>query len=128
MDGQVDWEAFDQLLCDRGVTIDRPRGSAHPRYTERIYPLDYGFIPGTSGGDGQPVDVFVGTTTTGLVGVFVTQDAVKGDDEIKLLWNVTPQEVDELAAFLFVGDMGGRYIARLSPDSSRGMPCDADKV
>jgi inorganic pyrophosphatase len=123
MDEHVDWETFDQLIGERGVVIDRPRGSAHPRYTKRIYPLNYGFIPDTIGGDGHPVDVFMGTATTGLVGTFITHDSHKGDDELKLCWNVTPEEIDELSDFLFVGGMAGRYIARLSigtSDAARG--------
>ena len=127
MDDQVDWAAFEQWLCERGVIIDRPRGAAHPRYAQRLYPLDYGFIPATSGGDGQPVDVFVGTVPTGLVGAFVTHDVLKGDDELKLLWNVTPEVIAECSAFLFVGGMVGRYIARASPVSRRGMTGDAER-
>lgn len=40
------------------VQIDRPIGSKHPRY-EHLYPINYGFIPGTRGGDGDEIDVYV---------------------------------------------------------------------
>ena len=60
----VDWAHWERLLRERGIVIDRPRGSAHPRYPDMIYPLDYGYIPGTVGGDGAEVDLFIGTART----------------------------------------------------------------
>ena len=29
------------------VKIDRPIGSSHPKYTDMIYPVNYGYIPNT---------------------------------------------------------------------------------
>jgi inorganic pyrophosphatase len=68
--------------------------AALTRYPDWIYPLDYGFIPGTVGGDGHPVDVFVGTEQTGLRAALV----VRHDDveELKLLWNMSDEEASKL--------------------------------
>jgi inorganic pyrophosphatase len=41
------------------VTMDRPLGSTHPKYPERIYPVNYGYIPGTTSGDGEELDAYV---------------------------------------------------------------------
>ena len=41
------------------VVIDRPLGSVHPRHPDIVYPVNYGNIPGTSSGDGAPVDAYV---------------------------------------------------------------------
>ena len=41
------------------VHIDRPLGSAHPRYPDLRYPINYGYIPGTLSGDGQPIDAYL---------------------------------------------------------------------
>lgn len=41
------------------VVIDRPLGSHHPRYFDLIYPINYGYIPGILGGDGQEQDCYV---------------------------------------------------------------------
>ena len=38
--------------------IDRPFGSKHPKHGF-IYPLNYGFIPGTVSGDGEELDCYV---------------------------------------------------------------------
>ncbi|HEY7849089.1 MAG TPA: inorganic diphosphatase, partial [Ktedonobacterales bacterium] len=89
-----------RLLRERGVILDRLRGSAHPRFPEMIYPLDYGYIPGTVGGDGAEVDVFVGSGDGGLVAALITHDLGKGDRELKLLWNTTEAESADALAFL----------------------------
>lgn len=40
------------------VRVDRPIGSAHPKFGS-IYPVNYGFIPGTVSGDGEELDAYV---------------------------------------------------------------------
>ena len=41
------------------IKIDRPIGSAHPKYPELIYPINYGHIPNILGGDGEELDVYL---------------------------------------------------------------------
>ena len=38
---------------------DRPLGSAHPRYPEMIYPVNYGYVPGVMAGDNAEQDVYI---------------------------------------------------------------------
>jgi len=40
-------------------TIDRPLGSAHPKYLDMIYTLNYGYVYGVIAGDGEEQDVYV---------------------------------------------------------------------
>lgn len=40
------------------VKIDRKLGSKHPKHGF-IYPVNYGYIPGTISGDGEELDVYV---------------------------------------------------------------------
>ncbi len=54
----------------------------------------------------------MGSCATGLVGVLLTRDALKGDDEIKLLWNLTEEEIEVVVVFLFRGAMTGRVVSR----------------
>ena len=44
------------------IKIDRPMGSKHPKHGF-VYPVNYGFIPGVIGGDGEELDAY-------LLGVF----------------------------------------------------------
>ncbi|MBQ2669014.1 MAG: inorganic pyrophosphatase [Clostridia bacterium] len=39
--------------------MDRPLGSAHPRYPDMIYPVNYGYVPGLLAGDNAEQDVYV---------------------------------------------------------------------
>src|SRR5690349_8189343 len=41
------------------IVIDRPLGSRHPRDPELWYPLNYGYVPGTTSGDGAPIDAYL---------------------------------------------------------------------
>lgn len=41
------------------VVVDRPLGSRHPRRPETVYPINYGYLPGTRSGDGAPTDAYV---------------------------------------------------------------------
>lgn len=40
------------------VKIDRPLGSVHPKHGF-VYPVNYGYIPGTVSGDGEELDAYV---------------------------------------------------------------------
>ncbi len=40
-------------------TIDRPIGSRHPRHSDMVYPVNYGFVDGVIAGDGEEQDVYV---------------------------------------------------------------------
>ena len=42
----------------KGV-IDRPVGSRHPRYSDMIYPVNYGYVEGVIAGDDEEQDVYV---------------------------------------------------------------------
>lgn len=39
--------------------IDRPLGSAHPENSSIIYPINYGYLPNTVGGDGEEIDTYI---------------------------------------------------------------------
>lgn len=40
------------------VQVDRPLGSTHPRFSF-IYPVNYGFVPGTLAADGEELDAYI---------------------------------------------------------------------
>lgn len=108
----VDWQHWEALILDRGIVVDRPRGSSHPRYPAMVYPLDYGYIPNTVGGDGAEVDVFAGSAPTGLHAALITRDRLKDDAELKLLWNVDRCEIEEVQRFLNDGAMTATILWR----------------
>ena len=87
------WKALDELLCCSETVIDRPKGSAHPKYPDYIYQADYGYLKNTSSMDGDGIDVWVGTAAGRYIdAIIVTVDLVKRDSEIKLLISCTEEE------------------------------------
>ncbi len=94
------WDRLDLLISSHKVVIDRPKGSFHPRYPILTYPIDYGYLEGTTGGDGNELDVWRGSDTgLKLVGVVCTVDSKKGDAETKLLVGCTESEIRTVEAF-----------------------------
>lgn len=41
------------------VVVDRPLNSSHPKYPDRIYEVNYGYVPNTVSGDGEELDVYI---------------------------------------------------------------------
>ncbi len=95
------------------MRIDRPRGTAHPRYPDYIYPLDYGYLEGSTSMDGDGIDVWVGSLAERRVGgVICTVDLVKRDSEIKLLLGCTPEEMRIALRTHQTGPQAGLLILR----------------
>ena len=89
------WTEFDALIAGSRIVIDRPKGSMHPRYPEIFYPLDYGYLEGTTSGDGEGIDIWIGSESAGkLKAVLVSVDGVQRDCEIKLLLGCTDAETE----------------------------------
>ena len=94
------WSALDKLVETSNIIIDRPKGSAHPRFTQYIYPLDYGYLDGTSSMDGEGIDVWLGTDPAKqLTALLCTVDLIKRDSEIKLLLGCTEEEIRTVVSF-----------------------------
>lgn len=84
------------------VIVDRPLGSTHPKHKDIVYNINYGFIEGVMGGDGEeqdayilgidyPVDEFVGKVKA----------VINRLDDIENKWVVAPETIsfskDEIA-------------------------------
>lgn len=88
------WEHADQLVAASEIVIDRPRGSPHPRFPDIVYPLDYGYLAGTTGGDGDGIDIWRGSLPClSVTAAIVTIDLLKRDAELKLLLGCTDAEM-----------------------------------
>ncbi|WP_205623709.1 hypothetical protein [Desulfogranum japonicum] len=94
------WARLDKLLRSTKPVIDRPKGSKHPKYPSIVYPLDYGFLEDTSGGDGNEIDIWCGSGDAAkLVAIVCTVDTMKNDTEIKLILGCTEEEIDIINQF-----------------------------
>jgi inorganic pyrophosphatase len=107
------WAALEHLVAQCALVIDRPRGSTHPRFPDLRYPLDYGYLEGTRGGDGAGQDVWVGSLPSwSVTAVIVTVDQAKRDVEVKLLLGCTPEEARGLWKFHNDGAQTGLLLER----------------
>lgn len=86
------WTALDDLVKNTDIVIDRPRGTAHPRYPNFIYKVDYGFLKETASIDGAGIDVWVGTGEKRIDAIMCIVDLMKKDSEIKILIGYTEEE------------------------------------
>lgn len=107
------WEALEDILNNSSVKIDRPKGSAHPRYPNFIYPVDYGFLEGTSSMDGGGIDVWKGTGNNGFDAILCVVDLVKKDSEIKILLDCTREEKEIILRFQNTEKMSAMVIKRV---------------
>ncbi len=41
------------------VVVDRPLGSRHPEFPDLVYPVNYGYVEGVIGGDGEAQDAYI---------------------------------------------------------------------
>ena len=86
------WEALDELVSNSQIVIDRPKGTAHPKYPDVIYRVDYGYLKDTASMDGAGIDVWVGTEEKKVDAIMCTVDLLKRDSEIKILIGCTEEE------------------------------------
>ena len=86
------WNAIDELVNRSEIIIDRPKGTAHPKYPNFIYQVDYGYLKDTLSIDGAGIDVWVGSGEMKIDAIMCTVDLMKNDSEIKILIGCTEEE------------------------------------
>lgn len=110
------WVFLDRLVAEHTLVLDRPRGSAHPRFPALIYPLDYGYLENTTTVDGGGIDVWRGSLPeASLNAVMLTVDLFKNDAELKLLLGCTAEEERLLLDFSNDFAMRAMILHRQSP-------------
>jgi inorganic pyrophosphatase len=97
---RISWDHWEGLIRRNGITIDRPRGSQHPEFSQIVYPIDYGYVNETLATDGGALDLFCGTAGTGLAGTVIAVDHRRGDTEFKLLFDCSPEEIYLVNGFI----------------------------
>jgi inorganic pyrophosphatase len=95
------WEYLNKLVLENEIIIDRPKGTKHPKYSDIVYELDYGYIKNTKAIDGNEIDVFKGSLHNKNVNTIIcTIDLLKHDIEIKILIGCTISEIQKVYKFL----------------------------
>ena len=112
------WSRLASIVSAGSIVVDRPQGSAHPEVPQLIYPLDYGYVTGLRSGDGDDVDVWIGSLKRRVItGVVCTVDAGKRDVEVKILLGCTRAEQRRV---LSLHNRGSHRAVLIRADTSRG--------
>ena len=91
------WTSLDSLLAESEIEIDRPKGTAHPKNSEMVYPVDYGFLKSTNSPDNAGIDIYIGSMKDPIIdAVICTVDLYKKDSEIKILFGCDDDEKDKI--------------------------------
>jgi coenzyme F420-0:L-glutamate ligase/coenzyme F420-1:gamma-L-glutamate ligase len=107
------WHFIDRLVADHTIVVDRPKGSHHPRFPDLIYPLDYGYLDGTTTMDGGGIDVWIGSQGIHPPDAIVLSiDLKKNDLEIKLILGCNREEIRTIVDFLNDHSMRAMLIKR----------------
>ena len=83
---------FSDFINNSEIIIDRPKGTAHPRFPDFIYRVDYGYLKNTASMDGAGIDIWVGTGGKKIDAIMCIVDLMKKDSEIKILIGCTEEE------------------------------------
>ncbi len=95
------WQKLDTLLMSGDLSLDRPKGTRHPQYSNLIYPVDYGYLHGTITGDPEQVGVYKGSIDVFQAdAIVVCADILKKDLEVKILVGCTEKEIQGILEFL----------------------------
>jgi inorganic pyrophosphatase len=111
----VFWNYLELLVANHIIVIDRPQGSTHPRYPDLVYPLDYGYLEGTTSTDQEAIDVWVGKGSSHeavhplpkvISALILTVDLGKNDTEVKIALDCTEEEIQTILSFHNSNKMG----------------------
>lgn len=120
------------------VRIDRPKGYVQKGKDkegepwERVYKVDYGFLPGTQGGDGDGLDVFLGPDEKADPAYLVYQKKDDGSfDEFKLMLGFKD---GSSARACYVDHIPSKFLGKMEPLSLNvvraltGQPLDEEAI
>lgn len=118
MNGEF-WEFIEDLVTNSPIIYERPKGSFHPRYPDRSYPVDYGYLQGTNSVDVGGVDIWIGSSGEKKVnGVLCTVDMLKKDTELKIVYDCTPEEINLILRFINAKHMRAIYLDRNNEEAT----------
>jgi len=107
------WEFLQDLVDTSQIEFDRPKGSIHQRFPNNPYPVNYGFLCGTTSLDSGGVDIWVGSLGENkVVGVLCTVDLLKRDTELKIIYDCTEEEIKSINIFVNIEQMRALCIKR----------------
>lgn len=107
------WDYVDQLVRGSRIDIDRPRGTASSQRGGKPYPVDYGYLAGTTGSDGAGIDVWAGSgDRMRISGTICTVDLLTRTTELKIMLGCTMEEMQAVVEFIDDDNNGLLFLSR----------------
>ena len=104
------WQKLDTLYLSGDIVIDKPKGSTHPKYSNLVYPVNYGYLKAD---DMEVIKVYKGSRSVMQVdAITVCVDILAKDIDIKLLIGCTEEEENTILGFLNQTDFQKTIIVR----------------
>ncbi|MBB5183491.1 Inorganic pyrophosphatase [Catenisphaera adipataccumulans] len=95
------WQKLDSLVLSGTLKIEYPKGSAHERYHNLIYPVDYGALSDATSPEAEKVYAYKGSENTNdVTAIAVTTDILDKDCLVRLLIGCTEEESARILEFL----------------------------
>lgn len=95
------WQKLDTIYLSSTLVVERAKNTPHPRFTNYIYPVDYGYLEDTMGSDGSCIDVFLGSDSRKQIdAIAVSVDILKRDSEVKILVGCSEEDIRSILVFL----------------------------
>lgn len=94
------WERLDNIYESCKMIIDRQRNSCHYKYSNLVYPVDYGYLIDSSGNEHTPIDIYKGSEhDKGVQAIVISADILKKDCEVKLIVGCSDDELNDIYTF-----------------------------
>lgn len=95
------WQKLDTLFFSSSVIINQPAGSKHPKFSNLVYPVDYGFLSDTLSTEQKGISIYRGSMVSHQVStLIVAADILAKDIEVKLMVGCTHEEEDKILRFV----------------------------
>ena len=103
------WDLLNELIKSSEIVLDQPNRITVP-------PIDYGYLSGTSGGDGDEIDVWKGSLQqTGVDAIVCTVDLRKLDAEVKVLIGCSDDEKKSICEYHASARTAALLVTRSAP-------------
>lgn len=110
------WQKIESLYLSSDFVLTQEIGSAHPLYSNLIYPVKYGVLKPYGSDSYSDIHVFKGSAGESIDAIVICADIMKKDIEAKFLMGVTEKEENEILRFLNQTDFQKSVVIRKGLD------------
>ncbi|MBP3891811.1 MAG: Inorganic pyrophosphatase [Solobacterium sp.] len=111
------WQKIDTFFLSGNLKVLRKKGETHPKFSNMIYPVDYGRLVDISGTNPEGVSVYLGSNSRNTItAVIVAADILEKSLDVKLVAGCTEEEENAVLHFLNQTDYQKTVLVRRGND------------